>query len=100
MLVEQRTGFVELPRAPSCVVMSAGMLVQCVQERCARMLARMLVRRVDDAWRTTHIGELDSVIGRSYEPKSFHMDTLARAVSILNGTQVIALLLPMTYAGH
>ena len=87
MLVEQRTGFVELLRAPSCVVMSAGMLVQCIQERCARMLARMLVRRVDDAWRTTNTGELD-------------LGTLARAVCNLNGTQVIASLLPTTYAGH
>ena len=63
MLVEQRTGFVELPRAPSCVVMSAGMLVQCVQERCARVSAEMLVRRVDDAWRTNNTGELDSMKG-------------------------------------
>ena len=63
MLVEQRTGFVELPRAPSCVVMSAGMLVQCVQERCARVSAEMLVRCVDDAWRTTNTGELDSMKG-------------------------------------
>ena len=61
MLVEQRTGFVELPRAPSCVVMSAEMLVQCVQERCARVSAAMMVRRVDDAWRTTNTGEPDSV---------------------------------------
>ena len=63
MLVEQRTGFVELPRAPSCVVMSAGMGVRCVQECCARMSAGMLVRRVDDAWRTTNTGEPDSVNG-------------------------------------
>ena len=79
MLVEQRTGFVELPRAPSCVVMSAGMLVQCVQECCARVSAGMLVqcvqecctrvsagmlvRRVDNAWRTTNTGELESMKG-------------------------------------
>jgi len=43
--------------------MSAEMLVQCVQERCARVLAEMLVRRVDDAWRTTNTGELDIVNG-------------------------------------
>ena len=48
MLVEQRTGFVELPRAPSCVVMSAGMLVQCVQECCARVSAWMLVQCVQE----------------------------------------------------
>jgi hypothetical protein len=61
MLVEQRTGFVESPRAPNCVVMSARMLVRCVQERCARVSSVMRVRRVDDVWRTTDTGELDSV---------------------------------------
>src|SRR5215207_9168540 len=56
--------FCELPRAPSCVMMSAEMLVQCVQECCARVSAEMLVRRVDDAWRTTNTGgELDIVNG-------------------------------------
>ena len=63
MLVEQRTGFVELPRAPSCARVSAEMLVRRVQGRCARVSAEMLVRRVDDAWRTTNTGELDIVNG-------------------------------------
>src|SRR3954453_19451789 len=50
MLVEQRTSFVELPRAPSCVAMSAGMLVRCVQECCARVSAGMLGQCVQECF--------------------------------------------------
>ncbi len=73
LLVEQRTGFIELPHAPICAVMSARMLVRCVQGRCARMSAMMMVRRGNDDWRMNHTGKFDIGI-------------LACIVYTLNGT--------------